>query len=220
MQTWSGPNTGGASSPTRKFITTILIIFSLAGLVIGFTVGGLTQPKTTKTGSTNPQTQPTVSAQITATATPTATPAPDIVLDPPTITKYIFSEVADGTTTYTLSVQPLDKNTHKPISAADITCRIWLAQKLNETNSALKANNYALLKNIKGFDQPFPQEVANGLTVTAPASQVQLCASNGATSWTYSLPPTVQPGSYYIYILADWKGIHFNWNARQIQVTA
>ena len=131
MQTWSGQNSGGATSPTRKFITTVLLTFSLAGLVIGLTVGGLTSSKPGGSAMTTTPikkaTQPVT--QVTQTISPTPT-AENIVLDPPTITKFVFSEVADGTTSYTLSTQPTDKNSHKPISAADITCRIWHDAKI------------------------------------------------------------------------------------------
>ena len=183
MQTWSGQNSGGAASPSRKFITTVLLAFSLAGLIIGLTVGGLTS---SKPGGAAMTTTPIKKAtrpvtQVTQTTSPTPI-TENIVLDPPTITTFVFAEVANGTTSYTISAQPTDKNSHKPINAADITCRLWLTQNLNETNSALKANNYALLKNVNGFTQPFGQEVANGLVFTAPSAQVQTCAVNGRTN--------------------------------------
>lgn len=219
MQLRSGQSSGGVPSPTRKFITTILLIFSLAGLMIGFAVGGLTSSKATPAGSTGPtkkSTQPV--AQTTQTVSPTATPE-NIPLDPPVVTDYAISEVANGTTPYTLSAQPIDKSSHKPINAKGITCRFWITQNLDETKTALEANSYALLKNVNGFNQPFPQEIPAGVIFTAPTAQVQECAANGPTKWTYTLSSALPAGNYYIYILTDWKGIHFNWNARQIQVS-
>lgn len=217
MQAWSGQNIGGVSSPTRKLLTIILSAFSLAGLVIGFAVGGFTHPRSATPNPVNPIKQVTVVVHATATTTPTATTG-DLPLDPPTITTYTFSEKADGTTSYTLSAQPLYKDPQRPIDTASITCRLWLTKDLDKTNAALKAKNYAVLKKINDLDQPLEEEVANGLTFTAPSLQVQPCVANGPTTWTYTLSQTVKPGSYYIYILADWKGIHFNWNARLIQV--
>lgn len=225
MQAWSGqPPTGTGTStlsPARKFLTTVLIVCSLIGLIAGFAVGGLTGAKghPTTTGNTGPVKKPTQIVQQTVVVTPSPTPE-DIQLSPPNIINYNYSETADGTTSYTLSAQPIDKSTGKAVSVADVTCRLWLTKDTDATDKALRASNYALLVNIGGFTQPFPQEVASSLSFTAPSLQVQNCVANGPTTWTYTLAPTVQPGTYYLYVLSDWKGKHYNWYARQIQVRA
>jgi hypothetical protein len=86
--------------------------------------------------------------------------------------------------------------------------------------ATLTANKqYTLLKNINDLSQPLPGETA-GVTFTAPSTELQPCVANGPTTWTYTLAPTIQPGTYYIYVLADWKGIHFNWSVKEIKVTA
>ncbi|HEY0754146.1 MAG TPA: hypothetical protein VGD98_09310 [Ktedonobacteraceae bacterium] len=221
MQTWSGQDPSGISAGTRKLLTRMLIIFSLAGLVIGFAVGGLTgiHPAPTQTAKNITKTVISTRAPATATVPPTAI-ADNVPLDLPDVTKYTISEVNNGTTNYTFSAQPVYKNSRKPVSATDITCRLWLTQSLDQTNSAMKANNYALLRNVGNLTQSFPQEVGSSLAYVTPSTQVQFCSANGPTTWTYTLANSVQPGSYYLYVLVDWKGIHFNWSARQIQVIA
>jgi hypothetical protein len=219
MQTLSGQNPRRAVSATRKFTTTIVLVFSLAGLIAGFAFGGLTGTKVHPTpANTGPVKKQTPIVQATVTPTPTATPV-DIQLGVPTIIKSSFSETADGATNYTLSAQPIDK-TNQSITAADVTCRLWLTTDTSATNTALSANGYAFLKNINGFNQPFPQEAANSMNFTTPSTQLQPCAVSGPTTWTYTLASTVQPGTYYLYVLADWKGKHYNWNSIQIKVIA
>jgi len=220
MQTWSGQSPKGAVSATRKVTTTIVLVFSLAGLIAGFAFGGLTGTKAHPTpANTGPVKKQTPIVQATVTPTPTATPV-DIQIDPPTVTKFSSSEIANGATNYTFSAQPIDKNSHQPITVADVTCRLLLTSDTNATNTDLSANTYALLHNMSSFAQPFPHEVANGLMFTAPNALIQPCAASGPTTWTYTLSPTVQAGTYYLYVLADWKGKHYNWTIRQIQVTA
>lgn len=219
MQTWSGQSTTATHSPTRRFTTTVLLVFSLAGLIAGFAFGGLTSSKSRATTTNLPppkKSSPIV--QVTTTVQPTATPE-NISLDAPIIKNYTYAEHADGTTSYTFSAQPIDKITKKPINVSDVTCRLWLTTDLDATNKALKANGFALLKNVSGLNQPFPQEVA--ITFTTPSGTgVQPCAANGPTNWTYTVPTTVTPNTYYLFILADWKGKHYNWFACQIKITA
>lgn len=220
MQMWSEQNAGRAQTSTRKFIMTVILLFSLAGLIVGFTVGGLTASRVhPTTNDTGPAKKSTPIVQRTAAVTPSPTPE-NIQLSPPTVTTYTSSEKADGTSSYTFSAQATDKVTGKAITVADVTCRLWLTQDTNATDTALKANNYALLHTTDTFTQPFPQEVPNALNFTAPSTQVQNCATGGPTTWTYTLAPTVQPGTYFLYVLADWKGKHFNWSIRQLQVAA
>ena len=221
MQTWSGPGTAGTHSTTRRFATTILLVFSLAGLVAGFAFGGLTSPRSKATATNPPPAkQNTPVVQITNTVIPTATPE-NVKLGAPLIKTSTYAEHADGTTTYTFSAQPVYEGTNKLIDVSDVTCRLWLTSDLNGTTTALKANHYALLTSLNNLSQPFPLEIA--LTFTTPAnSGVQPCAANSPTSWSYTIPPTVQQPNttYYLFILADWKGKHYNWSASQIKITA
>lgn len=227
MQTWSGQNAAGASSPTRKFITTVLIVFSLAGLVIGFTVGGLTHPKTTTTGSVNPITKPTVAVQVTATATATPTQPPNIVLGPPTFNPAPTSpESAASGTTYTVGLQAVDKQ-NKPIHSSDITCKLWLIQQIPGNQKLIISAD--ALKNVDNLTNPIPAtlstskqpvtEVMGALTLDATTPhQTMNCTADGQATWKYTIAPTVPPGTYDLVILTDWKGVHYNWRWFDIKI--
>jgi hypothetical protein len=207
------------ASPKQKIPATILLVFSLAGLIAGFAFGGFTGHKAPPTTNAKPTKTPTTIVRATVTVTPDPTPeviAPGL----PEVGKYTYSETADGMTSYTLSAQISDKNTNKPIATTDVQCRLWLTADTDAMKATLTANKqYTLLKNINDLSQPLPGETA-GVTFTAPSTELQPCVANGPTTWTYTLAPTIQPGTYYIYVLADWKGIHFNWSVKEIKVTA
>lgn len=219
MQEWINPQRNSPQQPARNIMTYSLLCFSLAGLIFGFATGGFLgrSPHTTKTLSTTPV------ARVHPTPTPTLAPSPtpeDILLADPLITHIVNSEKADGTTSYTFAAQPIYKGTQTPINVTDVTCRIWLTQDATAEDTALSANNYAALKSIANLSQPLPAELAGAMSFTTPSTQVQPCSANGNTTWTYTLSPSVPPGTYDIYILADWRGIHFGWRSREIQITA
>lgn len=225
MQTWSGQNTGGASSPTRKLVATVLIVFSLAGLVIGFAVGGLTRPQPTTSTTTNPPPKQTVVTQVTSTPTATPTPPPVVVLGLPQFVQYpTATESISGGTTYTVNMQAVDKQ-KKPVNSADVVCKLWLVQqipdkqKLDIDKDALKVDN--LSNPIQGTvnNHPVP-EMVNYLSFDATTPQLTHCGADGKASWKYQLSPTAQPGDYSLVILADWKGVHYNWSWANIAITA
>lgn len=216
MQTWSGQNTGGVSAPTRKLVTTILVAFSLAGLVIGFAVGGLTHPQSTPTGNTGPVQKPTVTAQTTATVPPTATLPPDVVLGLPMFTSYSTTESATGNTHYTVKIQANDKK-KKPVHSGDITCKLWLVQQIPD-NQILNIDP-KVLKNVTNLVAPIqgtlngqPVVEVPGLLFDKPGAQTTTCDDNGQTTWKYTIVPTLPPGIYDLVILTDWKGRHYNWS--------
>ncbi|MGH2481366.1 MAG: hypothetical protein ACRDHW_17065, partial [Ktedonobacteraceae bacterium] len=205
-------------TPAGKIITTTILCFSLAGLFLGFAAGGFLGRAPHPTGSITPKQSPVVHS----TPSPAVTVSPtveNVLLDNSNVTHISTSEIADGATSYTFSAQPIYKGTNKPINVADVTCRLWLTSDLNGTYAAVGANNFALLHHIDGLSTPFPLETPAALNFTT-GTQVQPCNANSNTTWTYTLSPTIQPGTYYLYILADWKGIHYNMTARGIQVTA
>lgn len=220
MQAWSGQVPESTLSARHKFPVTIVLLFALAGLIAGFTFGGLTiaRPHTSQ-NNTGQVKKPTPIVQTTITVAPQSTPE-DTPLDPPTIVTYSTTLAISNTNGYTFSAQVINKRTHKAIDVTDVTCRLWLTKDLDTTNKALSANNNALLTNVDNFSQPFPQEISGGLAFTTPATQIQSCNAKGPTTWTYTLTSTVQPGTYFLFVVADWKGKHYNWSARQVQVTA
>lgn len=224
MQAWSGHPPAGTLSPTRKLLTTILVAFSLAGLIAGFTLGGLTASRSrATTGNTGPVKKQTPVIQNTATATPTSTPPPAIFLGFPQFKPYpVPTESATSTTStapypYTVGMQAVDKQ-NKPVYSGDVTCKLWLIQqlqpgkKLSIDSATLKSVNNlqnSIQGTVSGTPQPVPE--VNGLTFDPTTPQTALCDSNGQITWKYSIAATVPPGPYALVILADWQGKHYNW---------
>lgn len=220
MQRWPENfqgNPGGRHAGRIALYT--LLCFSLAGLIAGFALGGFVGHA--RGGSTG-------NAGATGTASTTGhSPTPsvtsvqeNVLLGPPVIGAgdYTSPEKADGKTSYTFSAQIVNKADNTPITATDVTCRLWLTDDADATTAALSANNYALPRS-NSFSQPFPHEIANALDFTPSSQQTQPCAANGKTHWTYALAPTVHHGRYFLAVLADWKGIHYNWYIVEIIVS-
>lgn len=191
-----------------------LLCFALAGLIAGFAVGGFANRSasgSTANSGSSANNMPTIAGHS---PNPTATATPENVqVGEPVIAAgdYTSPERADDSTSYTFSAQIVNKADNTPITATDVTCRFWLTADAQATADALSANNYAIPRSISGFNQPFPQEVTGALTFTAPSQQTQSCAANGKTRWTYTLNQGIHHGTYYLAVLADWKGIHYNW---------
>jgi hypothetical protein len=199
-----------------------LLCFSLAGLLTGFAVGGFAAQLSRKSP---------VHPSLLISSVPTAaknrpralatTLLENVSISVPTITKwdYVGQERADGTTSYQLSVQIVNKRDRMPVTSSDVLCRLWLTDDIQATNAALSADNYTLLKNPALFDQPFPQEVVGALNFASASQQTQPCAANGKTMWTYTLAPSVLSGAYYLAVLADWKGVSYSWYMVGIKIT-
>lgn len=220
MQTWPDSNNRASKRQGLGKITTYaLLCFALAGLIIGFALGGFAGHTLTSTAvsSNTPRVQTPSIAQRTPKATPTPT-LENILPGNPVIGPgdYTSPEKADGTTSYKLSALIVNKGTNSPIQVNDVTCRLWLTRDARKTQSALSANNYALPKGVNSFNQPFPEEEEDALEFSHSSQQVQPCVANGKTTWTYTLSPDLRRGSYYLAVLADWKGQHYNWYMVQI----
>lgn len=219
MYAWSSGNDPRNSTRQRsgKITFYTLLCFSLAGLIAGFAIGGFAQHNAdgTTVHSGNPLSSSRHSSN------PSASPTPgDVFLGEPTIAQgdYTYQEKADGATSYTLSAQIVNKNSNTPITATDVVCRLWLTDDQNAMAAALSDNNYQIPRTIGSFNQPFPQEIAGALNFASASEQTRPCAANGKTSWTYTISSTVQPGTYYLAVLADWKGRHYNWYMIAIKV--
>lgn len=205
-------NTARSRAGAITFYT--LLCFSLAGLIMGFGIGGFASHLTsTSAGGAD---APTTSEPMLTGHSPhqSGTNGPEnIFLGAPNIGpgSYISPETADGSTRYQLSTQIVNKADQTPITATDVVCRLWLASDLQETTAGLSTDNFAIPRNPGSFNQPFPSEVTGALSFTPSTSQTQPCAANGKTQWSYTLSSTVPHGTYYLAVLADWKGIHYNW---------
>lgn len=224
MYTQSGNSRRGtvrAQSGSITFYT--LLCFSLAGLITGFAIGGFAGhlSRGSAAGSGSPlSSAPLLTGHL---PDPSATVGPEnILLGVPGIGTgdYTGTEIADGTTKYRFSAQIINKANNTPITATDVVCRLWLTDNLQATTDALSADNFAIPRNPALFNQPFPQEVVDALNFAAPGQQIQSCAANGKTNWTYTLATSVPEGTYYLAVLADWKGIHYNWSMMAITISS
>jgi hypothetical protein len=225
MQTWSGQNSSGAASPLRKLTMYVIIGFAIVGLISGFAFGGLTHPNAQNTtASTNPTKKNTPVVQPTHSVTVTPTTQPIVALGTPAFNPYpITDESIAGGTVYTTGMQVLDK-ANKPIQANSITCKAWLVQQI-PTGQILSIDENTL-KNYTSINQtitgtvnntPF-QEIPGGLAFDATTPQTNTCNANGQMTWKYQLGSNLTPGTYDIVILADWKGVHYNWSWDNIVV--
>lgn len=218
MQAGSEKNRRGSS---RKIALATFLCFSLAGLLAGFALGGfVSRAAGNQPGGPGPVVTPTLSiAGHAPNPTLTRTPA-DVSLGVPQVhaDDYTGQEKADGTTPYRFFAQIVEKTGNTPISAPDVTCRLWLTDDTGATAAALSDRDYALPRTLSAFDRPFPHEVAHALLFAPGSPQTQPCAGQGKTAWTYTLAPTLHHGRYFLVVLADWQGVHYNWSMLAINV--
>jgi hypothetical protein len=100
-----------------------------------------------------------------------------------------------------------------PVHASGITCKIWLTKNGNVSPNITENR----LQSISTLDQPFPKEAQGSLIFTSATPQTQMC-KNGQGNWSYQIAPTVKTGQYYMVILTDWNGIHYNWSWIAIKI--
>ena len=201
------------SSRSRTIAITAMIFFALSGFISGFTVAAFYPPKFLRTSTPNLGNIPAVQKTETRTS---PTPIHPAALGYPVIDTISSFEVADATTVYTLTAHAVDQvpdRAHgKPIHAPGITCRLWLVDN--------KKNPVVPLDRLKSSDtlqsSPFPGEIP-GLIFDASTPQTQPC-SDGVGSWKYQVATTVNPGSYRLVVLTDWKGLHYTWSWNVVKI--
>ncbi len=211
MQTLTGQSTThNVGTQSRMIATIAILLFALAGLISGFAVGAFVRPNQPHqaTNSNKPINAPVQGK--TGTQTPTPTVINPQLLGIPTIKSFQYSENADGTTNYTFTAQAVDK-LQQPLHYAGITCKMWLTHD-GKVNNNIPPNR---LKAVDTLAQPFPKEVVNALNFASTTPQVQSCTA-GQGNWNYSLSSSLDSGTYYLVVLMDWSGIHYNWSWSQI----
>jgi hypothetical protein len=213
MQTLSSQHPNNLNSQTRKIAVVAILLFALSGLISGLAVGAFVHPKAstgTRTETTPTGSKTTPITQITHTAVSTTT-TEHVNLAEPVIKQGDYStfQIANGSTNYALSAQIINKN-QTPIQVSDVTCKLWLTKE-EDVNSILRADNYAIPRTINAIQQPFPKEVVGTFNYIPPSQQIQPCAPTGKTTWNYTISQSVDPGTYSLVVLADWKGKSFNW---------
>lgn len=226
-------NSGNSSDRSTIVLIAALILFAIAGLLSGFAIGAINRPHSklptasthnthqnnptipSKTGST-PQTTPTV------TVVPMGCPMPD---------SYVPTETADGQTTYTVSAYA----THNPpncdgnqLMAAGITFKLWITQPIpyainfpqgpqgvyTSINSPLTGTAVNKQEKVTGN---IPE--VQGLQFASTSPQVQQSNAQGRVTWKYTLPTSLQPGNYELFVLVDWQGKEYSWSWRNITIT-
>ncbi len=216
-----------ATSNSRATLIAILalFLFALSGLMTGFATGAFTRPK--QTAQQNNDNGNKSSSSGKTAATPVQTHAPQITQTPnilvvglgcPGLLQYSLQQVRG--TSYQVQAQITDKSAEckngggKPLHIPGVTCRLWLTKDNNFGENIPKDR----IKSVDTLQQAFPKEEQNALNFNA-SQQVQPCNAQGPTAWHYQLSPSLDEGTYYLIVLADWQGTLYNWTAKQIAVT-
>ncbi len=202
MQTLAGQSRNSLSKQTRKIALFAILLFALSGLISGFAVGAFVRPKiglrTTSTGSGT-----TTVGQTTKTPSTMQTQTPE-KLGYPVIDKSVFQyrELADGQTTYIYSAYAIYLNGNR-IHSLGITCKLWLTKDTVGLQTSEWTPISAILNPIGG-------EIQGALNFDPTTPQVQNCDANAQATWKYQVSPSVEPGTYYLAVLTDWAGKHYN----------
>lgn len=216
-----------ARARSQSILLVGLIVFAAAGLLMGFTVGALNQPK--QHTQTNNGGGP-IGIKPTPTPTQAATPTQltSIPQGLPAVGNYLLTENADGQTVYTFTMQVSDK-AGKSIKLAGFTCKIWLIPQLPDHN--VYYIPYERISNVASLQKPITgqfrdsttQQVMNdnvqevtGLTFDPATTQTQSC-NMGQGTWKYTIPTSFPPGAYMM-VLLSWGYQHDNWSWRQVNI--
>ena len=204
----------------QSVITIAFLLFALAGGIMGFAVGTFNHNAQSKQSQTNNNN--TGGPKAAKTSTPVAKPSPTATLvagpqplNPPLPSQSIPTNNIYGVYTYTLTA--ISQATNKPVTADGITCHLALikgnAQKEPHINQVLLGQGGAPM----AIDTPQTDEVPGGLLVNSSTPQTQPC-KNGVGTWTFSVSPSLSPGTYYTVGITDWAGKDFNWSWGSITI--
>ena len=206
MQTASSQYPNNINQQTRKIAVVAILLFALSGLISGFAVGAFVHPKAktgtgTGTGATGSRTTPITNVTHTP---PTALSQTPKELGYPVIDKsvFVYHELADGQTTYTYSAYAVYANGTRVYSSG-ITCKLWLTKDTVD----LQRSDWTP---ISAVNNPIGGEIQGALNFDSTSPQVQNCDANGHATWKYQVSPSVEPGTYYLAVLTDWVGKHYN----------
>jgi len=206
MQTISSQHPNNLNQQTRKIAVVAILLFALSGLISGFAVGAFVHPKAQSgsgAGTGNSDSKTTPIAHVTHTPTVAQTQTPQ-ALGFPIIDKTVFvsPQLANGQTNYTYSAYAVYAN-GKRIHSSGITCKLWLTKD----TVGLQRPDWSP---INAIYNPIGGEIQGALNFDPSTPQVQNCDSNAQATWKYQVSPTVKSGEYYLAVLTDWAGKHYN----------
>jgi hypothetical protein len=231
MQTLSSRSPNSLSQQSRKIALFAILLFALSGLISGFAVGAFVRPKfgigTTSPGSrTTPVGQNTETPVITKTSNPVKLGYPVFMPLPAS------NQIADGATLYTVNIQAVDRAIDAghgyPVHAPDITCKLWLIQRVQ---GDIKVSiPHDRLKDLNTLADPITSDGSKGaiipglfpeiqgLNFDPTTQQTRYCDSDGRGTWKYTISSSVAPGDYDLLTLVDWQGQYYNWSWAHIEI--
>ena len=208
------------NGPSRSIAVLAVLLFALAGLMSGFAVGGFMHSKSGQSSNTGAAGTTSEGQSTQSSSSPTSHPK---LLGLPQNDLSSTDERANGTT-YTLTTQAVDKD-NKPVHASDITCKLWLVQRIPPGDGKYIIRG-STLSDITAIQKPFtgyvggqPFEEVSGLTFDSSTPQTHLCDANGRFTWKFQISSSVQSGEYDLVVLTDWKGVHYNWDWINIEIS-
>jgi len=223
MQQTVKPQQPHGSSQVQTMIITAVTLFALSGLMVGFTIGAFTHPRAAV--QTPKDTRAPV-LTVSKAPTPTKAPTVDIAtvkIGCPIPGSYQPTQIPDGTTDYTFSAQIVDRSIDNtppcgkgnPLAISDLSCKMWLVKEQDDARKLADRVNKlpdAQKQAMWSLQTPFPQEVTQGLQMDNGSASAMTCnPKGGLTTWHYKLAPDLEPGTYYIAVLANWHGAYSNW---------
>lgn len=226
MQTLSSRRSNGVGPQSRRIAVFAVLLFALAGLISGFTVGAFVRPKIGGTANNQGGNNITPIVQQTTTTTPVAQPRPQVIrVD--SIDDVSSPEVANGTTyTLTAHLQPVLGTDGQPVRAADLTCKLWLISRVPgdqgvyissdiAKNVVSLSNSFTIQGGTRDGLEPLPgvtyPEIPQSLNFNSDTPQTHGCATQGEVTWRYQVSPSVPPGKYTLVVFYDWMGKHWTW---------
>lgn len=199
------------SSQTRTIAIIAMLLFALSGLISGFAVGAFLKPKIKIGPLSNSFRTENPIVQKNGTPKPTTSSHP-IKLGWPVIDQVSDPERADGSTTYTFSAhavdQSIDAGHGQPVHSSGITCKLWL-MPISDSPSNIPQSNF---QNSSTVPNPVTGELVGTLNFDPSTPQTQSCNADGQGTWRYTVSRSLDPGRYYLVVLTDWAGEHYNWS--------
>jgi hypothetical protein len=219
-------NGNSKNSQTQKIVITAITLFALSGLMMGFAVGAFTRPQ-----KQAPVKQAVVHTTVAKQPTPKPTTAQVVDVAAvgiacPIITPSSYAQNADGNTDYTVKAEIQDQTTSKnspipgcgsgkDLHAAGLMCKIWVTRNIDSLRNLAKSGDLSPVTNLQNA---FPKEETDAFQFDNNQQSVQPCSQTGQTTWSYKLSPNLQPGNYFLAVVADWQGTVFNWGWQGIAI--